>query len=203
MKVLDLFSGLGGWSEAFVNHGCEVIRIENNPLLQEVPHTQLKDVLEVRDYLLECQQRGLEIQKPDIILASPPCYYFSNAFSAPKSLYLRKYGNLDDYNPSMKLLEATLDIIKIVKPKYWIVENVVGATRYFEKYLGKPRQIIGAYVLWGNYPEILLQGKLPTKKSKDKRHSPIRSNHRAKIPLALSMALLTAILEQTSLFDFN
>ncbi|GAH10706.1 unnamed protein product [marine sediment metagenome] len=44
-------------------------------------------------YLVECQERGLEIQKPDIIMASPPCYYFSNAFSAPKSLYVRKFGN--------------------------------------------------------------------------------------------------------------
>tara|TARA_R110002012_G_scaffold298131_1_gene496410 strand:- start:11 stop:625 length:615 start_codon:yes stop_codon:yes gene_type:complete len=203
MKILDLFSGLGGWSEAFVRHGCEVIRIENNPLLQDVAHTQLKDVLEVRDYLVECQARGLPIQKPDIIMASPPCYYFSNAYSAPKSLYVRKYGNLDKYDPPMNLLEATLDIIKIVKPKYWIIENVVGATRYFEKYLGKPKQIIGAYVLWGTFPAIHCPAdKLPTKASKDKRHSPIRSNYRAEIPLPLSMALLTAILEQTSLFDF-
>jgi len=202
MKVLDLFSGLGGWSEAFAQRGYEVIRIENNPLLENVPHTQLKCVLELRDYLLECQQRGYEIQRPDILMASPPCYEFSNAFSAPKSIYVRENGSLDNYTPNMELLIATLDIVKIVKPKYWIIENVVGAIRYFEKYLGKPRQILGAYVLWGNYPEIILQGELPTKSSKDKRHSPIRSNYRAEIPFPLSMALLTGILEQRSLFDF-
>ena len=33
MKVLDLFSGLGGFSEAFLRSGDEVKRIENNPLL--------------------------------------------------------------------------------------------------------------------------------------------------------------------------
>lgn len=203
MKVLDLFSGLGGWSEAFVRHGCEVIRIENNPLLAEIPYTQMKDVIEVRDYLLECQNRGLPIQKPDVILASPPCFYFSNAYSAPKSIYLRKFGNLDKYNPPMKLLEATIDIIKIVKPKYWIIENVKGSQAYFNKYLGKPKQIIGAYVLWGTFPAIHCPAEtLPTKAEKDRRHSPLRSNYRAEIPLPLSMALLTAILEQTSLYDF-
>ncbi len=202
MKVLDLFSGLGGWSEAFVQRGYEVIRIENNPLLENVPNTQLKCVLELRDYLLECKKRGYDMECPDIIMASPPCYEFSNAFSAPKSIHVRDHGTLEEYTPNMELLIATLDIIQIVKPKYWIIENVVGSIRYFEKYLGRPRQIIGAYVLWGNYPEIILQGDLPTKSSKDKRHSPLRSNYRAEIPLQLSMALLTAILEQKTLFDY-
>ena len=42
MWVLDLCSGLGGASEAFVNHPhWEVIRIENNELLADVPHTRL------------------------------------------------------------------------------------------------------------------------------------------------------------------
>ena len=35
--MLDLFSGLGGFSEAFVLAGDEVVRVENNPLLSEVP----------------------------------------------------------------------------------------------------------------------------------------------------------------------
>jgi site-specific DNA-cytosine methylase len=41
MKMLDLFSGLGGASEAFVRAGWEVMRIENNPLLSEVPNTEI------------------------------------------------------------------------------------------------------------------------------------------------------------------
>jgi len=202
MKVLDLFSGLGGWSEAFLNHGCDVIRVENNPLLENVANTQLKCVLELRDYLQDCHDRGLKIQKPDVILASPPCFYFSNAYSAPKAIYYRKYGETDTYDPPMELLEATLDIIKLCKPKFWVIENVVGSIKYFEPYLGKPKQKLGSFVLWGKFPSISIQAKIPTKAEKDKRHSPLRSNHRAKIPLVISMGLLTAILEQTSLYDF-
>ena len=45
MKVLDLYSGLGGFSEAFVqDQNYQVIRIENNPLLKDVPHTLLGDI---------------------------------------------------------------------------------------------------------------------------------------------------------------
>ena len=203
MKVLDLFSGLGGWSEAFISHGCEVIRVENNPLLEAVPNTQLYCVKELRDYLIDCHDRGLPIQKPDVILASPPCYEFSNAFNAPKSEYRRKHGTLEGYDPDLSLLQATIDIIELVKPRYYIIENVVGATRYFEKYLGKPQQIIGAFVLWGKFPKICLQGEtIPTKSQKDKRHDPLRSNYKAKIPIQISRSLLTGILQQKTVFDY-
>ena len=41
MKVLDLFSGLGGASEAMLSNGWEVQRIENNMLLKGVPNTNI------------------------------------------------------------------------------------------------------------------------------------------------------------------
>jgi site-specific DNA-cytosine methylase len=33
MRMLDICSGLGGASEAFIDAGWEVTRLENNPLL--------------------------------------------------------------------------------------------------------------------------------------------------------------------------
>ena len=202
MRVLDLFSGLGGWSQAFVNLGHEVLRIENNPLLENVAHTQLMNVLDFRNELIEAFESGYAPIRPDLIVASPPCLEFSNAYNSPKSIHAREHG-LESYEPNMELLEATIDIIQMLNPRYWVIENVVGSIKYFEEYLGKPKQIIGAYVLWGVFPQICLEGhSLPTKAEKDKRHSPIRANHRAEIPLPLSMALLTALLEQTSIFDF-
>ena len=202
MKVLDLFSGLGGWSQSFVNLGHDVLRIENNPLLENVEHTQLMNVLDFRNELVEAFANGYNPIRPDLIVASPPCTDFSNAYSSPKSIHVRENG-LDSYQPNMELLEATIDIIQMLNPRYWVIENVVGSIRYFEQYLGKPKQIIGAYVLWGVFPHIHCDSsRLPLKSSKDKRHSPIRANYKAEIPLPLSMALLTAILEQTSIFDF-
>jgi len=199
MRVLDLFSGFGGWSQAFVTAGHEVMRIENNPLLKDIPHTNLMCVKEFRDWIIEQQERGYALARPDLILASPPCLEFSNAYNAPRAEALR--GGID-FKPDMELVEVTLEIIQLLCPKYFIVENVNGSQIFFEPYFGKPKQKIGAYVLYGNFPEIIISGQLPTKKSKDKRHSPLRSNYRAEIPLPLSMGALTAILEQKYITDF-
>lgn len=205
MRVLDLFSGLGGWSEAFITAGHEVLRIENNPLLKDIRKTHLICIKEFRDELLNARTKGLPLMDIDLITASPPCLEFSNAYSAPKAQWLRDNPTalFDDYEPSLELLEVTLEIIEILKPRYWVIENVVGAIKHFKPKLGTPRQIIGAYVLWGNYPEILLRGEpIPTKAKKDKRHSKLRSNHRAKIPIQLSHGLLVGILEQTNFNDY-
>ena len=70
MKVLDLFSGLGGFSEAFLRAGDEVVRVENNPLLSEVPNTTLQDVKEMRDRLVRFKEEGQPIRKIDVVLAS-------------------------------------------------------------------------------------------------------------------------------------
>ena len=148
MRVLDLFSGLGGFSEAFVLAGDEVVRIENNPLLSEVPCTQMQNVLEVRDRLLRFQEEGQPIREYDLLLAGPPCREFSLAYSSPRSIAHR---NGEDYKPSMELVQATLDIIKITKPRYWVIENVIGSISYFEALGLTPRQIHGPHVLYGNF----------------------------------------------------
>ena len=86
MKVLDLFSGLGGFSEAFLRSGDEVVRVENNPLLSEVPNTSIEDVRAMRDRLLEFKQSGQPIRSIDLVVASPPCLEFSMAYSSPRSV---------------------------------------------------------------------------------------------------------------------
>ena len=54
MKILDIFSGFGGASEAFAqDEAWGILRIENNPLLSNVEHTRSMDIFEFRDWLLE------------------------------------------------------------------------------------------------------------------------------------------------------
>lgn len=201
MRVLDLFSGLGGFSQAFVNHGWEVLRIDNNPLLSEVPHTYIIDIFEFRDSLKNALDKGEAILRPDVILASPPCYEFSNAFDAPRGIAARQ-NKLDSYEPDMQFLIVTLEIIELLCPKWWVIENVHGAVRYFKKYVGEHRQKIDCFYFWGNYPLINVIGKIPTKREKDKRHSELRSNHMALIPINVSQAFLIALLEQTYITDW-
>lgn len=104
----------------------------------------------------------------------------------------------------MSLLEAALRIIEIVKPKYWVIENVVGSIRYFEEYLGEPRQIIGPYVLWGNFPMLDCKPEaIASKSSKDVHSSnPLRSNYKAKVDIHISRTLKETIDSQQSILDF-
>ena len=198
IKVLDLFSGLGGFSEAFLRAGDEVVRVENNPLLEEVPNTTLQDVKEMRDRLRRFKDEGQPIRKIDLVLASPPCYEFSLAYSAPRSIAARENK---EWNPSLELLEITLEIISIIKPRFWVIENVIGSARYFERLGLIPNQIHGSCVFYGNFPKFSTPD-MPTKKAKDSWHGdPLRMNKRALIPLELSMALRNAIISQKTLFD--
>lgn len=197
---LDLFSGLGGASEAFVQDldNWTVLRIDNNPLLSGVPNTIIASVDELTPI-----DASNWVNSIDCIWASPPCRDFSNGYSSPKSIHVREHG-IDSYNPDMTLLTTALDIIEIVKPKYWIIENVVGSIRYFREYLGEPRQIIGPYVLWGNFPYLDCKPEMIISKSGKDVHSsnPLRSNYKAKVDFAISKALKDAIEKQNSILDY-
>ena len=70
MKVVDLCSGLGGFSQAFIDRGHEVIRIDNDDKFKNVLNTMLIDVREVDGIIY----LGMFA---DVILASPNCRCFS------------------------------------------------------------------------------------------------------------------------------
>ena len=207
---LDLFAGLGGASEAFVEDvdNWSVLRIDNNPILSGVQNMVIDDVFNLpynyhTNYPPMYRVFG-EKMTIDCIWASPPCREFSGGYNSPKSKASRELGGLDSYEPDMSLLERALIIIDIVKPKYWIIENVKGSIKYFEQYLGKPRQIIGPYVLWGNFPYLDVdQSTIKTKASKDVHSgNPLRANIKAKVDIAISQALKNAIENQTSIFQY-
>jgi hypothetical protein len=202
MKVLDLCSGFGGFSEAFFR--CphwQVMRIEINSLLSEVPDTEIIDVLEFRDILADMIERGYQPARPDLILASPPCRDFSTGFSSPRSQSAID-GELNSYQPDMSILKACLDIISMLKPTYYIIENVRGSIRYFEPYLGKPICSVGAWWFYGKFPSFNVNLEVPEKRTMDKRHSPLRVQHKSVIPLVVSQSIKKAIETQTSLFQF-
>ena len=93
-----------------------VIRIENNPLLADVPNSFDLDVLEWVDWIHA-------IPSVDILLMSPPCLEFSMAYNAPRA-DAQRAGEY--YEPNMEVVEACLDIKDHLKPKFWILENVAG-----------------------------------------------------------------------------
>jgi len=197
MRMIDLCSGLGGASEAFVQAGWEVLRIDNNPMMSGVPHTKEMSIFDFEDWVRASLPM---LPKPKLVWFSPPCLEFSTAYNAPKSVAQRAG---QPFEPDMDIFECGLRIIAMLEPRYFVVENVRGAIEYFSPVLGEPVLILqGSYFLWGRFPGFS-PGSFPSKAEKDKRHSPIRSNIRAKVPIEISESLLKAIESQTSLFDFK
>ena len=120
MKVLDLFSGLGGWSQAFKDRGHQVTTVDIEDKFK--PNLCI-DVME-----LKSEDFG---HRYDIILASPPCNCFSVA-----SLYRHwkkrmgiSYPTDEATIKSIELVKHTLSLITELNPRWWILENPVGMLR--------------------------------------------------------------------------
>jgi len=176
--IIDLCSGLGGFSEAFLNRSWKVIRIDNDPQFKDIPYTIIYDV----------QDDGIFDILPDhadVIVASPPCTEFTKA-SLPRTW---KCNIKNPPNPDTSLLKSILQIIERINPTFYCIENVRGAVKYFNPILGNPRKHVGSRYLWGNFPDFEcphVYGKWRLPPSKD------RPALRSKIPFELSLALCLA-----------
>lgn len=192
MRMVDLCSGLGGASQPMCDHGWDVVRFENNPLLKDVPYTRMHDIMKMPKF---------EADDVDLIWASPPCREFSNGYASPKSKAIREGI---PYEPNMDLMIKCKEIIEETQPRYWVIENVVGAIKYFNPILGEPRQIIGPFVLWGNFPFIHLPPEFEHSKALNDKTSthPLRSNWKALVPYPLADSLRRAIQEQHSILEW-
>lgn len=200
-KILDLYSGLGGFSEAFVNDSnYEVMRLEINPLLSGVSNTEIMDVKQFLAQLKQLKSEGFEHERPYAILAAPPCTQFSLGFNSPRSKAARE-NLLHEYEPDMSHLMTILEIISILNPRYFIIENVGGACPYFEPILGRHNWTNRSCYLWGKFPAL---GSFSVSKiAKNKVSSGVlQHNIRSLIPIEISHAIKTAFESQMTLLDY-
>tara|TARA_Y100001973_G_C5137452_1_gene301100 strand:+ start:410 stop:1063 length:654 start_codon:yes stop_codon:yes gene_type:complete len=199
-KMLDLFSGLGGASESFINNGWEVKRIESNQELSLVPNTTIMDVRDFETFVSQIVECGGSPDPPTLLWASPPCTHFSNGYASPKSVARR---NGDVYHPeeAISLVQTTLNIIELLRPKYWIIENVKGSVEFLEPLLGPPKMIIDSIYLWGRFPKWTMEPGYKHIKDDAWSTTPLRANIRAKIPYAISDACRQSI-ENTKTLDY-
>ena len=186
--MLDLFSGLKGASQAFeLNPNWEVVTVDNNPELEPTI------CCDIENLWLHPEFQKWSVGHFDLIWSSPPCVEFYKVL-AP--FYPEHYGK----KPNMNLVESSIAIIELLKPKHWIIENTKSGAGFISKKLGEARQIHGPFFLWGVYP--LFEAHV------DRNHkskidvwstNPLRSNIKAKIPLEISRALLDVIENQKQL----
>jgi len=200
MKMLDLFSGLGGASEAFLSNGWDVKRIENNPELMLVPNTEMMCVYDFGKWVDDRIAEGWTFSDLTLVWASPPCTDFSDGYAAPKSVAKR---NGENYVPgeAIDMVKEAKRIIDCLNPKYYIIENVRGSIEYLTPILGEPVMIIDSIVLWGRFPKWAMPPGYKHKKDDAWSTVPLRANIRAKIPYEISDACREAI-ENTKTLDY-
>jgi len=194
-RMLDLGAGLGGASEAFLRAGWEVVRIDINDALEDVPEMQIMDILELQEPFLLNGGAGF-----DFIWGSPDCTDYSLAYNAKGPRAIRE-GR--EFQPDNRLVEKMKEIIDYYDPQYWVIENVRGASRIFSKILNAPpRQIVGPYFFWGLFPFIDADDYVRGREKMNGAPGPMRYNLRSKIPLQLSQRFQQAIDGQTKITDW-
>ncbi len=120
LKYIDLFSGSGGFSLGFDNKGFQnVFSVDIEPSFCETykynfPKHQLieKDICNLSDAEITYLKEYAEI---DVVIGGPPCQGFSMAGNIG-----RKF--IDD--PRNKLFKEFVRVVKVVKPKFFVMENV-------------------------------------------------------------------------------
>lgn len=164
--MLDLFSGMGGASAAFIEAGWEVVRVDI-------------DTAHPADIYADLSTWSWHGRRPTLVWASPPCTEFTH-HGMP---WIHK-----QHAPSMALVEAADRIIRECQPDYWVIENVRGAVPYIDPLYGKSLRL-GPVFLWGEFPRFY--ARVAGYKGKTPGHNP---KLRARIPMAVSRGLLQAIM---------
>ena len=205
MKILDLFSGLEGFSQAFKSRGHEVFTIDLE--------SKFDPDLSIDIFDLTAKKVLKLFGHPDVILASPPCNNFS-VLTIPtnwkKELGV-SYPKNEETKRAIELIKHTISIIKELKPRYWVLENPMGMLRkqeFMKKY--KLRAITQCQYgreeqkptdLWGDLPPFF---KVKSCKRRQTCHTPAprgtnkgiqglnNSADRAKLPFGLSLELCKA-----------
>jgi hypothetical protein len=156
--VLDLFSGLGGWSEGFIANGFRAVGFDIEA--HDYGEGGYPGQLVLRDVRSLC---GAELVReygiPVVIVASPPCQEFSYMampWSKAKEKMRRILADPAEQTRLTDLFNQCFRIQREVSAAAGgyvplLVENVRGAQRW----VGKARGNFGSFYLWGDVPALL------------------------------------------------
>ena len=201
--IVDLGSGLGGASEAFVNDYSWIVkRFDNSDLVEHVPFTIKADYVEqTQDIIDYIHVTKIEENIDEILIwASPECKEWSNGYSSRKST-MKRNGLI--FVPDMTQLRAITQIINAINPEYYIIENVLGGVNYINTVFGDPKLIYRPWFFWGKFPQFRIDENRKHKTIKDPHSSnPLRYHIRSKIPIGISLSLKNAIENQKSLLEW-
>lgn len=120
MKIIDLFSGCGGLSLGFMKDGHTVLRaLEYDANIAQTYKLNHPDVDVIVDDIKNVDTNNTFARgDADIIIGGPPCQGFSMAGARIRN------GFIDD--PRNYLFKHYFNIVRTVKPKAFVIENVKG-----------------------------------------------------------------------------
>lgn len=142
MNVIDLFSGVGGFSRGFINNGDDIILANEidktiaDSYTYNHPNTLMinKDIKEFGENIHSVIEQELKtfknverkyeilekLNNVDVIIGGPPCQGFSMAGARIR----RKKDFIED--PRNYLFKHYIEMLNFYKPKYFVFENVQG-----------------------------------------------------------------------------
>ena len=147
---IDLCSGLGGFSQAFMDAGWEVITVDIEPKFKP---TIRADITKLTASEIEAKTKlgSFKAYEGILVLASPPCTAFS---LAAMNGWPRKGIRL-----GLEIVGAVMELIAEIQPTYWVLEN---PRAHLRKFLGIPQTTVfysdffhsfpKPTDLWGNVP---------------------------------------------------
>ena len=120
MNVIDLFAGVGGLSLGFIQNGFTVTKaVEFDAQIAQTFKNNHPNVKMIVDDIKNIDNSdNFSESEADIILGGCPCQGFSTAGARIRN------GFIDD--PRNYLFKHYVNIVKMVKPKLFIMENVKG-----------------------------------------------------------------------------
>jgi hypothetical protein len=155
-KAIDLFCGLGGWTDGLIAEGYDVTGYD----IEEHAYGDMRyqGKLIVQDV---CTLHGAQFKDVDLIVASPPCQEYSY-MAMPWSLAKAKAKAIREDTTGEKLAALNRlfnECFRIQKEASiaagrhipLVVENVRGA----QPWVGRARWNFGSFYLWGDVPALM------------------------------------------------
>lgn len=122
MRAIDLYSGIGGWTLGLKMAGIDVVASYEWWKKANKTHnanfgTNNKEI-NIRELDLDSLPKNI-----DIVVGSPPCTQFSYA----------NRGGSGDIEDGLIDIRQFLRVVRHLKPRYWVMENVPRVAKILEK----------------------------------------------------------------------
>ncbi len=116
--ILSLFDFSGRWSQPYRELGYEVFQVD----------------IKLGIDILELSPKDMPFDKVHGILAAPPC----TDFAGSGAQYWKAKDEDGRTEESLKLVDATLSLVRHYEPVFWALENPVGRLPTLRPEIGRP-----------------------------------------------------------------